>query len=317
MIERGGGPEVLSVRDIPREEPGPGELRVRVGASGINRVEAKIRADPASRGVPLPAVLGYEAAGWVDALGPGVEGFRLGERVFYAAEFLGTSRGTHAEYHVVRADIVGPAPAGLTLAEAAAVPLAGGTAWEAVVRRLKVRPGETALLLGAAGAVGTFAVQFAQLSGASVVAVAGEGNLEFLRSLGADRAVDYRHEDVVAAVLDATAGRGADVVLDLVGGSSLATAIGAVRDFGRLATVVGISGDYAKFYAKNLSLHGILLTRERERLEEMRPVLESGRLRLPITTYPMEEIRRVHEQLDSGHAHGKSVLTVAEPTGPA
>lgn len=314
VLDRPGGPEQLAIRDVPRPAPGAGELRVKVAASGANRVEAKIRLDPSRRGVVLPAILGYEAAGVVDAVGPGVDRARIGERVYYAADFLNTSQGTHAEFHTVRAEIVAPAPAGLSLIEAASIPLGGGTAWEAIVRRLNVRPGETVLIYGASGSVGTFAVQFARLAGAAVLAVASRENLDFLRELGADTVLDYARDDPVQAALDRTGGRGVDAVLDAFGEGTLEAAVRGVRPFGRLATIVGFRGDFSKLYTRNLTVHGILLTRERARLEEMRRLLESGRVRFPITSYPMEAVRAVHERLDSGHARGKMVLTIEPPS---
>ncbi len=310
VIERSGGPEVLEIRDVPAPVPGPGELLVRVRASGVNPLEAKIRQDPASRGISLPAILGYEASGVVEALGPGTTGWAVGDEVFYRADFLGNRQGTHAELHPVAASLVARKPRGLSFAEAAGIPLAGGTAWEAVVRRLAIRPGETILIYGGAGGVGSYAIPFAKAAGARVLAVASRANLPYLRERGADLAIDYGASDPVAVALEATDGRGVDALLDLVGGATLTQAVGAVRPFGRCAVIVGFHGDFPTMYRRNLTLHTILLHGDRRRLEELTPLFESGAVRVPVTTASFDEIRSIHRRFDSGHGRGKTVLTV-------
>jgi NADPH:quinone reductase-like Zn-dependent oxidoreductase len=304
-----GGPEVLTMAEVELPRPGPGELLVRVMASGTNPVEAKIRQGRAMPDLPLPTVLGGDVSGVVEETGPGVTAFAEGDAVFFTPE-LTSPYGGYAERTVVAADIVAPKPAGLTHVESAAVPLAGGTAWEAVVRRLAVRPGETVLVHAGAGGVGTFAVQFARAAGARVLATAGPDNQNLLRELGAE-SIDYTSEDVVAATLDHTEGAGADCVVDLVGGENLAKSVTAARPFARLATVLPPGGDLSPLYQRNQVLHGIMLTRERRRLEEMTPLLERGQVRLVLQdVWSLERIREAHQRLDSGHATGKTVLRV-------
>ena len=157
-----GGLEMLEERDLPVPEPGPGEVLVRNLAVAVNPVDAKIRAAGRWAGVEPPFVLGYDAAGVVAKVGPGVKDLKEGDEVYYTPEIFGNPHGTYAEYTPVPAGIVAKKPKNLSFAEAAAIPLAGGTAWEAVVRRLAVRPGETVLVMGGAGGVGSFAVQFAK-----------------------------------------------------------------------------------------------------------------------------------------------------------
>jgi NADPH2:quinone reductase len=210
--------------------------------------------------------------------------------------------------------LVAPKPKGLSFIEAAAVPLAGGTAWEAVIRRLALRPGETVLIHGGAGGVGSFAVQFACAAGARVLATASAGNLETLRALGADLAIDYRAEDVVDAVLAATEGRGADAAFDIEGTDRVARCLPLLRPGGRVACILPPQGDLTLLYQKNIALHGVFLTRERKRLEEMRPLFERGQARPIIDqVLPLEEVRRAHERLDSGHGRGKIVLEIGRP----
>lgn len=308
VIDRFGGPDVLELREIDKPAPGPGEILVRVLASGTNPVEAKIRQGVAMPDLPLPAVLGGDVSGVVEAVGPGVADFAAGDEVFYTPE-LGQA-GSYADYNVAAAAIVAPKPRALSHVEAAAVPLAGGTAWEAIVRRLAVRPGETVLVHAGAGGVGSFAVQFAVAAGAQVLATAGPDGQDLLLELGAVP-IDYHKDDPVRVALDHTAGVGVDAVLDLVGGENLVASSAAARPFGRLATVLAPAGELTHLYQRNQQLHGIMLTRERRRLEELTPLLERGTVRPVVRdVLPLERIRQAHERLDSGHGKGKTVLSL-------
>jgi NADPH2:quinone reductase len=302
-----GGPEVLTLKEVDRPEPGPGELLVRVFASGTNPVEAKIRQGVAIPDLELPAVLGGDVSGVVEEVGPGVTDFARGDEVFYTPE-LASGLGSYTELNVVAAAIVAPKPRGLSHVEAAAIPLAGGTAWEAIVRRLAVRPGETVLVHAGAGGVGTFAVQFAIAAGARVLATAGPDNQDLMRDLGAE-AIDYHEADPVEAALEHTDGTGVDAVLDLVGGENLVKSCAATRAFGRIATVLAPKGELSALYQRNQQLHGIMLTRERRRLEEMTPVFERRQARPVVDeVLPLDQVRKAHERLDSGHGRGKTIL---------
>lgn len=312
-IPRFGGPDVFERVDVPVPEPGPGEVRVRVLVSGTNPVDAKLRQDGSWAGFRPPVVLGYDASGVVDAAGPGVADLAPGDEVYFTPEIFGNALGSYAEYTVAPASIVARKPAGLSHEEAAAVPLAGGTAWEALVRRMRVLPGETVLVHGGAGGVGSFAVQFARAAGARVVATAGPGNQETLRQLGADVCIDYRSRDFAEVVLAETGGRGADAAFDTVGGDLVGRSIPVVRHFGRIAYILPPGGELGPSSFRNQTLHGVFLTRERARLDEMTPLLERGLVRpLVDEVLPLEEVRRAHERLDSGHGRGKVVLRVAD-----
>ena len=312
VLPRFGGPELLEQRDVPRPTPGPGELLVRVVASATNPVEAKLRADGTWAGLVPPVVLGYDASGVVEAVGPGASGYAPGDEVFYTPEIHGNPLGTHAEWNVVRAAIVAPKPRNLSHVEAAAIPLAGGTAYEAIVRRLAVRPGEVVLVHGGAGGVGSFAVQLAKVAGARVIATAGKDNQETLRKLGADVCVDYRREDPAAVALRETAGAGVDAVFSTVGGDTVGRSLAATRPFGRLATILAPGGDLAPLYPRNLTLHGVFLVREGQRLRELARLAEQGKL-VPLVdaVLPLAKVADAHRRLDSGHGRGKIVLEVA------
>jgi NADPH:quinone reductase len=314
VLTRFGGPDLLELREVERPLPGPGDVLVRVLASGTNPVDAKLRANGTWANLTPPVILGYDAAGVVEQVGPGVLDLAPGDEVWYTPEIFGNPHGSYAEYEAVPARLVAPKPKGLSFVEAAAVPLAGGTAWEAVIRRLALRPGETVLIHGGAGGVGSFAVQFARAAGARVLATASAGNLETLHGLGVDLAIDYRAQDVVDVVLAATDGQGVDAAFDIEGTDRVARCLPLLRPGGRVACILPPQGDLTLLYQKNIALHGVFLTRERERLEEMRPLFERGQARPLIDqVLPLEEVRRAHERLETGHGRGKILLDVGSP----
>jgi NADPH2:quinone reductase len=312
VLPRFGGPELFEVRDVPTPTPGPGQVLVRVIASGTNPIDAKLRQNGTWAGLQPPVVLGYDASGVIEQVGPGVTEFKPGDEVFYTPEVLHNPHGTYAEFNLVSASIIARKPQSLSHEEAAAVPLAGGTAWDALVRRLQVRVGETVLIHGGAGGVGSFAVQIAKAAGARVLATSGPDNLETLRQLGADVVINYRSEDPAQVALRETGGQGVDAVFDTAG-KNVPASIPATRPFGRIATILGFTGDISAFYPRNITLHGVFLTRERRRLEEMTPLIERKQLRpLVERVLPLEQVADAHRQLESGHGRGKLVLSVAK-----
>ena len=309
-----GGPNLFEERDVEKPHPGPGEVLVRVVAAGTNPVDAKFRAAGGSIGLEAPIVLGADISGVVEEVGAGVTDLAPGDEVYYTPEVFGSrSNGAYAEYHAAKADIVANKPAPLSHEEAAAVPLAGGTAYEAIVRRLAVRVGETVLIHGGAGGVGSFAVQIARSAGARVIATAGPDNQETLGELGAHVAVDYTRAGVADVALEETGGAGVDAVFDCVGGGTVVESIPATRPFGRLATILGAQGDLTPLYVNNQTLHGVLLLRERARLDEMSLMLERGQMRpLVDEVLDLNRVGEAHERLDSGHGRGKVVLRASE-----
>jgi NADPH:quinone reductase len=311
VIPRFGGPEVFEEREVDDPRPGPYQLLVRVRASGTNPVDAKLRQDGSWAGLKLPALIGYDVSGVVEAVGTGVTDFRAGDEVFYTPEIFGNPWGSYAELNVVNAGIVARKPKNLSHEEAASVPLAGGTAWEALARRIQLRAGETVLIHGGAGGVGSFAVQMARASGARVLATAGPDNQETLRKLGAHVAIDYRTQDPAEVALRETDGVGVDAVFDTVG-QNIIPSLRATRTSGRLATILDVEGNLSLLYQKNQTLHGVFLLRERERLEELTQLLEGGAVKpLVEQVLPLNQVSEAHRRLDSGHGRGKLVLRVS------
>ncbi|CAN5488706.1 MAG: zinc-binding dehydrogenase [Rubrobacteraceae bacterium] len=309
MLPKFGPPSLFEERDdIEKPKAGPGEILIKIIASGTNPVDAKIRSGDIPAVEP-PAILGSDVSGTVEEVGPGVSDFEEGDEVYYTAELFGEgANGAHAEYISAPANIVAKKPNSLSHEEAAAVPLAGGTAYEAIVRRLKVIPGEVVVVHGGAGGVGSFAIQIAKASGAFVISTAGPGNQNALRELGADVAVDYTSEDISEVALSHSDG-GVDAVFDTVGGDIIAPSAEYTRPFGRAATIVGAVGDLTQMYLKNQTLYGTFLTRERRRLDEITRLVEQGKIK-PLVEEVLElsEVSKAHERLDSGHGRGKMVL---------
>jgi len=312
VISQFGKPDVFELKEVEKPKPGPGEVLVSVKASGTNPVDAKIRADGKWAQLDMPAILGYDVSGVVEETGPGVTDFKEGDEVYYTPQIFGNAKGSYAEYNVAPVSIIAHKPKNITHEEAAAVPLAGGTAWESVIRRLKIQPGETILIHGGAGGVGSFAVQMAIAAGARVIATAGPDNQETLMNLGADVALNYRQQDVIKETLNATDGKGVNAVFDTAGGNIIDSQE-ATRPFGRLATILGVEGQLSSFSFKNLSLYGVFLTREQKRLQEMSRVIEQGKVKPLIDKIlPLEQVNIAHERLDTGHGRGKIVLKVTD-----
>lgn len=309
VIDAFGDPDVFQPREIALPEPGPGQVRVAIHAAGTNPVETGNRRR--SRfGIQLPAILGCDASGVVDALGPGVTAFAPGDEVFYMSDFQNTQWGTYAEYQVVDATILARKPRTLSHLEAAALPLAGGTAYETIIRRLALTEEEWVLIYGAAGGVGTFALQIAVAQGAHVIAVTREQHHPLLRELGATACLDYTTQDVLQEAL-AIAGRPVDAVADFVGGDTITKSLEIIRPFGRAAAIAGIEGDLDLMILHNLTLHGILLRPDRARLEALREMVDAGKLRPVIDqVLPLTEVAQAHRRLESYHGRGKIILQV-------
>jgi NADPH2:quinone reductase len=324
VIDRFGGPEVFREATLPDPVAGPGEVLVAIAAASVNPVDWKIRTRGPAIAPALPAVLGADFAGTVLALGDGVRGLAVGDRVFGCAGGVRGMPGTYAERIAADARLVARAPAALDLREAAALPLVTITAWEGLFDRARLAEGESVLVHGGAGGVGHVAVQLAAAAGARVAAtVSTPEKAALARSLGAAETIDYRNESVEGYVGRLTGGRGFDVVFDATGGSDLAASFAAARANGRVVTIVSqYTADLAPMHAKGLSLHVVFMLlpmltgsgRERhgEILAEAARLADAGRLRpvLDPRRFRLDEAGAAHAHLESGKAVGKVVLDV-------
>lgn len=225
-------------------------------------------------------------------------------------DFLDSSHGTYAEYQVVDATLLAHKPRTLSHIEAAALPLAAGTAYETIIRRLALKEGEWVLMHGAAGGVGSFALQMAIAQGARVIAVARSHHHSLLQNLGAIACLDYTTQDVLREGR-AIAGQPFDAVADFVGGETLARSLGGISPFGRAASIAGIRGDVDQAVDLNLTLHGILVRPNQARLDLLRTLVDTGALRPIIDqVLPLAEAAQAHRRLESHHGQGKIILKV-------
>jgi synaptic vesicle membrane protein VAT-1 len=228
-IERPGDPEVLTLRDAPDPTPGPGEVLIDVAAAGVNFADVLARMGMYPDAPPLPAVVGYEVAGTVRAVCPGVTGVAAGDEVVALTRF-----GGYSDVVAVPAAHVFARPSGMSFAEAAAVPVNYITAALALFRFGSLQAGETVLVQNAGGGVGIAAIQLAKARGATVYGTASAWKHPELGKLGLDHPIDYRQQDVVSTINDLTGGRGVDVILDPIGGSSLKRDLEILAPMGRL-----------------------------------------------------------------------------------
>jgi synaptic vesicle membrane protein VAT-1 len=333
VITRTGPPEVLQIREAPDPMPKAGEVRIAVRAAGVNFADIMARLGLYPDAPPLPTVVGYEVAGLVDAVGENVQGLRVGDRVLALTRF-----GGYASAAVVSAAQVFPVPPQLTDAEAAAIPVNYLTALIALYRLANVGEGESVLIYGAGGGVGIAATQLAKLRKAIVIGTASGGKLDAIRSLGVDHAIDRTREDVTATVRRLTSHRGADVILDPIGGRNFAVSYKLLAPLGRLV-IYGASSlavgerrsllhtirtvlSMPRFYPlslmnQNRAVMGLnvghLWTEGRQLRAAMDLILThvaEGKLRPVVAkTFPLEQAADAHRYMQSRSNIGKVVLT--------
>lgn len=313
IIRSFGGPELFEKADMPKPVPGPGQVLVRLKAAAVNPVDFKIRMYPSNwAGVPLPAILGYDASGVVEAVGSQVTHLKPGDEVFYCAKIFGR-QGTYADYHVEDADIVALKPAHLSFEEAASLPLAAMTAWDHVVGFYGTKPGDTVLIHAGAGGVGAFAVQLAHAAGARVLATGRRENEALIRSLGADDVIDYRSTRFEDEVNRLTDGAGVDAAFDTVGGDTVVRSITCVRPYGKLSTITSVAGDIQGMQIRNQTLYFGFMERTRDKIQALRTLAERGQVRPLIdTVLPLDRVADAHRKIEAGGMKGKIVLRIPD-----
>ncbi|MCC9155566.1 NADP-dependent oxidoreductase [Streptomyces parvulus] len=300
-----GGPEVLKEIRPERPEPRPNEVLVRVRAAGVNPTDWKHRANGGFLGEP-PFVLGWDVSGTVEAVGIGVAAFAPGDEVFGMLSYP-FGHGSHAEYVTAPARAFTHKPAGIDHVQAGALPLVSLTAWQALVERADLRPGQRVLIHAAAGGVGHVAVQIAKARGAHVIGTASAGKHEFLRSLGADETVDYRETDFAEAVKDV------DVVLDTIGGDTALRSLRVLRPGGVVVSIIPVGSDEFFEEAGRLGVRAVrmLVDADRADMRSVAELVEAGKLRATVEkTFPLAEAAQAHALGETGRTTGKIVLVV-------
>jgi NADPH2:quinone reductase len=317
-IHEYGGPEVLVYEEVPTPEPGAGQALVRVLAATVNPIDVSVREDRFPTPKQPPKIIGSDGAGVVDRVGAGVTAVEPGDEVFFSGLGVG-SEGSYAEYALIAEAQAVPKPAALSFVEAAALGMVFPTAYYALVTRGALQAGETVLVQGGAGGVGSAAVQLAKALGARVITtVSGAGAEELVRSLGADEVIDFKRDDVVGETLRLTDGRGVDLVHELVISVNLPADVRLVAKGGRIVcTGQGPSPEVALPIGEALAKDATLLFMSLNNAgragvaaiaAEIGEMAAAGRVRPVIgTTLPLSEARRAHELLAGEHL-GKIVL---------
>jgi NADPH:quinone reductase len=322
-IHETGGPEVLTVEEVPVPVPGAGQVLIRSGVAGVNFTDVMARQGvyiSAGSTPALPAILGTEVAGVVAAAGPGVPPDLTGRRV------IAFVHAGYAEYAIAPLELVSELPAGIELAESTAFLVQGVTAWQLLTDCGRIEPGQSVLVHSAAGGVGTLAVQLAKVLGASTViaATGSAGKQKLATELGADVVVDYTVPDWANAVLEATGGRGADIILDAVGGDIGEQSLDCLAPFGRLV-VYGVSSKRLAPFAgtqlmqKNQTVAGYWLTSRLAAdpsataavVARLLKLAAAGRVRSVVRhAFPLEDAAAAHRAISDRRTVGKVVLTI-------
>ena len=297
-----GGAEVMKYEDVPRPVPKANEVLIHVHAMGVNPVDWKIREGyvKARMNIPLPATPGGDVSGVIEDTGAGVGGFGVGEPVYAMLGLL----GAYAEYVVAIPAIVAPKPATIDHLQAASVPLAALTAWQALFEHGGLQRGQKVLIHAAAGGVGSFAVQFAHCAGATVLGTGSAGNAEYVRGLGADQYIDYQTDS-----FDEYAGS-CDVVFDLIGGETSMRSLALLKKGGiHIGGVPPSAALIEKSLAAGLRTMAIQVKPSGAQLREIAAQIDAGKVKTTIAaTFPLAEADRAHALSKSGHTRGKIVL---------
>jgi NADPH:quinone reductase-like Zn-dependent oxidoreductase len=306
-IDRFGSPSVLKIHPLPVPTPGPNEILIALYSAGVGIWDTEMRQGWWPQGKPrFPVILGTDGAGIVAAKGSRVRRFATGDRV-WAYEFINPKGGFYSEFVAVDARHAGPIPRNLDLLHAGASAVTGLTAFQGVHDHLRVRPGESVLVFGASGAVGSLAVQFAKHQGGRVIGMArGRDAAALLRKLGADVAIDAASHDAVGQ-LRAAAPEGVDAVLALAGGDTLEASLGLVRPGGRVVYPNGV--EPAPRHRRQLRLKSYDAKGGPRQLASLKQAAEKTGLKVPLGgVYPLDQAAQAHERLEEGHVLGRIAL---------
>jgi NADPH:quinone reductase-like Zn-dependent oxidoreductase len=305
VIHEYGGPEVLKFEDVPRPEPTDNQLLVRVIAAGVNPVDGMIRSGMfAKERRAFPIILGGDIAGVVEKVGSKITKLKTGDPVFAYVSL--DNSGGYAQYALVTEREATPKPKSLTYVEAAAVPIVAMTAWQALIDTANLKSGQTVLIHGGSGGVGSFAIQIAKARGAKVIATASTANQALLKELGADVAIDYtkqKFEDIAKDV---------DVVLDSIGRDTLARSYDVVKKGGIIVSIVA-RPDPAELEEHGIRGAALSVEPNSQELAEIGKLIDDKKIKVIVSqTFALSDAAKAQEQVATGHTRGKIVLKVAE-----
>jgi len=304
-VHKFGPPEVIALEDVPKPEPRNGEVVVQVKAAGIGPWDALIRSGKSALPQPLPLILGSDLSGVIDSIGPGVEQFKVGDEVFGVTNERFT--GAYAEYALAKAAMIAPKPKSLNHTHAASVPVVAVTAWQMVFDFARLSSGQSVLIHGGAGNVGGYAVQFARLAGALVIATASAKDVSYVRSLGGVGVIDYRATRFEERVKET------DAVIDTVGGDTLDRSYGVLK---RGGIVVSSAAQPSNEKAEHHGVRAVffLVQVTTERLRKIAELIDAEKLRTEVgEVLWLDEARKGHEMVEGApHRRGKIVIKVAD-----
>ena len=300
LIRAYGSNDVVRIEEVDRPEPKAGEIAVKVHTAGVNPIDWKIRSGAGQRlGMTLPIGMGGELVGTIEQLGAGVDDFQLGEAVFGMVR-----TGAFAEYAVANAADMVRTPSNLDFVQAAALPLAGSTAWQAIFSEAGLVAAQRLLITNSSGGVGSLAVQFAKANGAHVTAVASARNEEFVRSLGADEFIDYNNQPFEKVA------QNIDVVFDTVGGETFQRAFQTLKRGGFMVTVVAFPDGEAERFG--VSAVRSFTMPSAENLKAIKSLVEVGKVKPHVdAVFPFDQIKQALALSEGGRARGKIVLDIA------
>lgn len=327
LMNTPGQPEVLQLHDIPAPSiQSEHQLLVRLYAAGINPIDTKLRQRGTFYPELMPAILGCDGAGIVEAIGTKVQRFKIGDEVYFCNGGLGGHPGNYAEYTTVDERFVAHRPTSISVGQAASAPLVLITAWEALYDRGRLQPGQTVLIHGGAGGVGHVAIQLAKLQGARVcTTVSSDAKAKFVRQLGADQVIDYHHTDFIKATLDWTQGEGVDLVLDTVGGKTFSQSFQVTRLYGDVVTLLEPDATTNWKTARNRNLRiglELMLTpmllglveehhHQARILEQCTRLIDGSKLMIYVHhTLPLANAAEAHHLLQTGDILGKLSLLI-------
>ncbi len=312
VIDEFGGKEKMRVDEMPAPKPGKGEVQIESAYAGVNPADWKIREGILDKLVKteFPAILGWDVSGWVSEVGEGVDDFKEGDEVYSYCRKEVVQWGAFAEYVCVSAEHVAKLPKNLSFPEAAGIPLVGLTAWQALFDVAKLSKGQSILIQGGAGGVGSLAIQLAKWAGARVYTTASLRNHQYASELGADKAFDY-HEMDIGKLQEEVEPKGFDVVFDCVGGKVFDQCITMVKRGGWLITICKPFIEDAIGQKHGIRTSFVFVRPNGGQLAEISKLFDTGHLRAPhITEYPLEDAAEALEKNREGHTRGKIVLKI-------
>jgi NADPH:quinone reductase-like Zn-dependent oxidoreductase len=300
-----GGPEVITVEEIADPAPGPGQVLIEVHAASINPWDVKLRSGVTGMQLQFPTTPGGDVEGTVKAVGDGVTSVQAGDRVWGSASSAAGNSGSMAELAITKADLIGPAPAGIDDVQAGALPLAGVSAWQALTQDLQLQSGQKLLVQGGGGAIGSIAVQIAKHLGAHVAATASAADLDYVKSLGADEVIDYKAEKFENQIHDY------DAVFDTTGQNVFDRSLSVLRRGGRAVSMTA-KADEAKTAELGLTATTLSTQVKAPALAELKRLVDEGVVKVRVAqTFPLDQVADAFRAFEQG-ARGKVVVVVKD-----